>query len=158
MIRDSRELKEDQTLDADLCVIGAGAAGITICNELIGTSVQVILLESGGLQYDPQIQSLYAGEVIGYPAPPLTSSRLRYFGGTTNLGSAMRAARSDRFRGAFLVPYSGWPFDRPTLTHTTSEPNAIADWVLWLRLRILAIATVSDRCRSRDRIDSPFSN
>ena len=62
MIRDSRELKEDQTLNADICVIGAGAACITICNELIGTSVQVILLESGGLQYDPEIQSLYAGK------------------------------------------------------------------------------------------------
>ena len=116
MIRDSRELKQDQTLDADLCVIGAGAAGITICNELIGTSVQVILLESGGLQYDPEIQSLYAGEVIGYPAPPLTSSRLRYFGGTTNhwAGTCTPLDPID-FEARSWVPYSGWPFDRAHL-------------------------------------------
>ena len=36
-------------IEADLCIIGAGAAGITVAHAFIGTAMRVCILESGGI-------------------------------------------------------------------------------------------------------------
>ena len=41
--RMQRELASDQQLDADVCIVGAGAAGISIARELSGNGVSVAL-------------------------------------------------------------------------------------------------------------------
>jgi len=41
MFIDARELDQGQHIEADICIIGAGAAGITIAREYIGTSTKV---------------------------------------------------------------------------------------------------------------------
>ena len=68
-------------LEGDLCVIGAGAAGLSIAQAFIGKSQKVILFESGGVEFDEDVQSLYEGEdeFIG-----LGNVRSRFFGGSTN--------------------------------------------------------------------------
>ena len=48
MLSDAGELASDQLIEADVCVVGAGPAGITVARELIGSDVRVCLLESGG--------------------------------------------------------------------------------------------------------------
>ncbi|MGQ9370025.1 FAD-dependent oxidoreductase [Azospirillum sp. ST 5-10] len=73
-----------ETLDADLCIVGAGAAGMTLAMQLADAPVRVLLLESGGLDIDGQTQGLYRGANLGLPYYDLTACRLRYFGGTTN--------------------------------------------------------------------------
>jgi choline dehydrogenase-like flavoprotein len=73
-----------EDIRCDLCIIGAGAAGITIAREFQNGKHKVCLLESGGLEYEDQIQDLYSGANIGLPYYSLASSRLRFFGGTTN--------------------------------------------------------------------------
>ena len=45
-------IEPDTVLAADVCIVGAGAAGITIAAELAGSDIAVILLESGGLERD----------------------------------------------------------------------------------------------------------
>ena len=47
MIVDARQIEDGAELGADLCVIGAGAAGITVALEFLGEGRSVILLESG---------------------------------------------------------------------------------------------------------------
>jgi flavin-dependent dehydrogenase len=49
MYVDSRRLDTKRAIDTDVCVIGAGAAGITLALELAGQRFRVCLLESGGL-------------------------------------------------------------------------------------------------------------
>jgi choline dehydrogenase-like flavoprotein len=66
----------------DLCIIGAGAAGITIANKLKDAKIRTCLLEGGGLDYSDESQSSYRGASEGYAT--LDSCRLRFFGGTTN--------------------------------------------------------------------------
>ena len=44
----ARNIEEGRVLKSDLCVVGAGAAGITIAQKLDGASVEVCLLEQGG--------------------------------------------------------------------------------------------------------------
>lgn len=70
--------------DYDICILGAGAAGITLALRFAGSSKKIILLESGDLTLDDQTQSLYIGENLGLPYYDLAACRLRYFGGTTN--------------------------------------------------------------------------
>lgn len=114
MLIDSRRLTGQPTLNCDVCIVGAGAAGITIARELIGAGRNVILLESGGLEHDPATQALYEGEATGnvFEAPEsyLQGSRLRYFGGTTNHWAGYCRPLEDRdFEEREWVANSGWP-------------------------------------------------
>ena len=49
-------------LDADVAVIGAGAAGITVARHLLSRGLNVLLLESGGLDHHASTSDLNAGE------------------------------------------------------------------------------------------------
>ena len=76
----------------DLCIVGAGAAGIAMAQRLANTSLQVLLLVSGepGDKRVPAAarQSLYAGttgEFLRKVDPDfMQRSRLNMYGGTTN--------------------------------------------------------------------------
>jgi len=70
---DAHSVPQGAIVEADVCVIGAGAAGITLAHEFIGQPFRVCVLESGGFEVDGETQSLYRGENIGIP----------YFRGTT---------------------------------------------------------------------------
>jgi len=65
MLIDARNLTPGHTVEADICIVGAGAVGISMGLELDGTSKKVVILESGGTKYDPRIQSLYQGSHVG---------------------------------------------------------------------------------------------
>ena len=80
---DAKELDNDSLIQGDVCIIGAGAAGISMALDWINTPYQVILLEGGGFEYDEKVQQLYDGSTTGQHYYPLQSSRLHYFGGTT---------------------------------------------------------------------------
>ncbi len=116
MLIDSRELTDGSSLQADICIIGGGAAGITIAREFIGTNNKVILLESGGLEFDQQIQSLYSGDNTGLPSFDIDVNRLRYFGGTTNHWAGhSRPLDPIDFEEKEWMPHSGWPITRADL-------------------------------------------
>lgn len=116
MLRDAREVPRGSEIEADICVVGAGAAGITLALELRGSGLQVCLLESGGLQRDPRTQSLYQGAIDGVPYYPLDVARLRYFGGTTNHWAGLsRPLDALDFQRRPWIPYSGWPISREEL-------------------------------------------
>lgn len=116
MIVDGRELPADSEHSFELCIVGAGAAGIAMACELAGTSVRVGVLESGGFQLDAETQSLAEGSNTGFPYYDLDTSRLRMFGGTTNVwGGICRPFDSRDFRERSWVARSGWPVDRPEL-------------------------------------------
>jgi len=113
MIINSKDLESGQTLEADLCIIGAGAAGITIAREFLKSNLKVCLLESGGNEFKPEVQDLYAGKVTGNilsgQSAYLTLSRLRYIGGTTNHWSGWcRPLDQIDFEQRPWVPDSGW--------------------------------------------------
>ena len=116
MILDAREVPNDIVLEADLCIIGAGAAGITIAREMIGTPNKVIVLESGGLEMEPATQSLNVAESVGLSYPALETGRSRYFGGGTNCwGGWCRPLETFDFEKRDWVAHSGWPFDRDAM-------------------------------------------
>lgn len=74
--------------EADLCIVGAGPVGQTIARAFVGTSVRVILLESG--TFDPargsqELSESELGSDDVRPADALTQGRHRGFGGTSAL-------------------------------------------------------------------------
>lgn len=112
MLTDLSTLPDGVTVHGDLCIIGAGAAGITLARQLAEAGVQVVLLESGGTTEEPGTQRLYRGEEAGIPYLPLDACRLRFFGGTTNhwAGQSRPLEEAD-FAPRPWVPDSGWPID-----------------------------------------------
>ncbi len=116
MIIDGRSDDRAGPLDYDLVVIGAGAAGITLANELDGTGLRVALLESGGRAFDPETQALYDGTVTGLEEIDLGAARLRFLGGTTNhWGGRCVPMDAIDFARAPLSGMTGWPFPRAAL-------------------------------------------
>ncbi len=107
---DARTLAEGSRLEAEVCIVGAGAAGITLALELGAAGRSVLLVESGGLEPEAEVQALYDLELVGYPPRPNYMSRARYFGGSCNLwaGRCMRLQAQD-FATRSWVPGSGWP-------------------------------------------------
>lgn len=116
MFIDARTIAQGKVLSTDVCIIGAGAAGITLAHEFVGAPFRVVLLESGGLDLEEDTQSLAEGESVGYPYPPLEATRLRLFGGTTKVWSGWcRPIDAMDFEARDWIPYSGWPFSKSHL-------------------------------------------
>jgi choline dehydrogenase-like flavoprotein len=116
MLLDLRQMPDGAALDADLCIVGAGAAGITIARKFIGRPIAVLVVESGGLEPDEATQALYQGAVVGRPYFDLDVTRLRYFGGSTNHWGGWCAPLHDiDFEARDWVPHSGWPIARRDL-------------------------------------------
>jgi choline dehydrogenase-like flavoprotein len=111
MIYDARDAEEGQQLNADICIVGAGAAGIAMALQFVNSKFQVLLLESGGLGPEPQTQALYQGTVADtrLHSPP-DRYRERRFGGTTTIwGGRCMPFNPIDFETRAYVPNSGWP-------------------------------------------------
>jgi choline dehydrogenase-like flavoprotein len=105
-------------LESDVCIVGTGAAGITLAREFIGHSCKVLLIESGGLAADAETTDLYQGGIApeGRSHRGIHEGRARVFGGTTTLwgGQALPLSRID-FEPRSWVSNSGWPFEASEL-------------------------------------------
>src|ERR1019366_438203 len=110
MFHDARQLSAGTKLETELCIIGAGAAGITLTLSLCDAGFRVLLLESGGLELEEATQALYAGGNTGLPNYDLDTSRLRFFGGSTNpWASWCRTLEPEDFKPADPADVRTWP-------------------------------------------------
>lgn len=125
-------LAAGQELDADLVIVGAGPAGLTIAREFFDHRVRVLILESGQLEEDARIGALNTVESIGEPRTNAQIERRmafhsanarswshieqpygvrhRVLGGSSH-GWAGKCAAFDSidFQRRPWVPHSGWP-------------------------------------------------
>ncbi|MBE9052389.1 GMC family oxidoreductase [Nostocales cyanobacterium LEGE 11386] len=135
MLIDAHIIPQDETLETEVCIVGAGPAGITLARELAATDFRVFLLESGGLDFDQNTQSLSQGESVGNHFDTLESQRCFQFGGTANfwkirLGNnviGVRYVPLDKidFEKRDWLPYSGWPFDKSHLDPFYKRAQAV---------------------------------
>jgi len=116
MIKDFRSLDVDANIECDLCIAGAGAAGIVLARAFAGRAEKVVVLESGGFTYEDDVQALYSGQSIGVPYNDLDVTRLRFFGGSTNHWGGMCIPLDEGdFLGRAWLPDTAWPITRATL-------------------------------------------
>ena len=134
-ILDLRSMPVHTLLQADVAIIGAGPAGLTIAREL-SRKADVLVLDSGGLSYEPGPQVLNAVENTGEPsgerrAPegrgyngslswlndiPAFELRNRMLGGSTHTWVGKCAAFDEMdFALRPWLRLSGWPFERSEL-------------------------------------------
>ena len=118
MIIDYLDRSGPEDFVADICIIGAGPAGISIARSFISASQSVCLVESGGLAGEDRNQQLYEGTSIGSPELDPSTSRMRAFGGSCNVwGGGCIPLSSMDMGPRDWVPHSGWP-----LTYEDLEP------------------------------------
>jgi choline dehydrogenase-like flavoprotein len=81
------DLAKGERVDASnfqVCIAGAGAAGITLAANLARRGIRTLLLEAGGQSYSARDQDLYLGELgteLTYNG--LYDGRFRILGGST---------------------------------------------------------------------------
>ena len=134
MFTDARSIAAGSTLQADICIVGAGVAGITLAREFIGRPERVVLLEGGGLEFTKSLrdlptvlrrhtlgeQALTNGRNAGQPYYPLRFTRVRAFGGSSRAwhdhrGVHARPLDAIDFETRDGLPEHGWPICREEL-------------------------------------------
>lgn len=124
MLADGRTVPADETIETEVCVVGAGPAGIAIARELSQAKVEVVLLERGP---DPRVEPPQNADTainVGIPYR-VGRSRMFAFGGATHrwhihtaLGDGygrLRELDVEDFESRAWIPNSGWPIDRDQL-------------------------------------------
>lgn len=99
-----------------MCIFGAGAAGLAMAREFLGTNRTVYVIESGGMEATERNQSLYEGASIGNPFLDPATGRIRVFGGSCSLwgGGCVPVEGMD---ARDWMTDSGWP-----ISHADLEP------------------------------------
>lgn len=103
-------------IQTDVCIVGAGPAGLSIATTLASTGADVCIIESGTWTPQEGAQDLCSGESIGTFELNPAESRMRAFGGSARLwgGGCIPLASAD-FAARDWVPDSGWPIDYDTV-------------------------------------------
>ena len=125
MLNDLLHVDRELQVATDVCVVGAGAAGVVLARNLKNAGREVCLLEAGGMDYENDTQTLFEGENIGAEYYPLDHSRLRFFGGTTNIWGGRNITLDPiDFKKRDWVPHSGWPISLDgTISLQGAEPS-----------------------------------
>ena len=118
MIRDLLREKPSPDYRPQICIVGAGAAGICLAVELSRQGKRVMVLEGGGRDIEDEAQEPYRSEVVGHVHRGIHSGRFRAHGGTTTRwGGQIYELNREDFERREWIPASGWPF-----SHSELEP------------------------------------
>lgn len=135
---DLARLGDGHELEADLLIVGGGPAGLAIAREFFNHRAQVLVLESGRLEEDADIDALNSVESVGEPrtdaqiarrsefhgasaarwshASQPYGVRCRVLGGSSHAWAGKSAAFDCvDFERRPWVPHSGWPITRAEL-------------------------------------------
>ena len=95
---------------SEVCVLGAGIAGLVLASRLAGRGFKVHLLEAGGLELEERSQRLYEAEMAGDRHAGASEGRFRVFGGSsTRWVGQLLPYTEDIFSPGAGMPSHGWP-------------------------------------------------
>jgi choline dehydrogenase-like flavoprotein len=114
MVLDARDSAVVLSREAQVLIVGAGVAGLTLAQELIDVA-DVFLIEGGGFIANAEIDALNKGETIGLDYP-LEQTRTRRVGGSLSLWAGWIAPfDAHDFAAHARVSRGSWPFGYDTL-------------------------------------------
>jgi choline dehydrogenase-like flavoprotein len=117
MIFDLENASGAEFPNPDVCIVGAGAAGIVLAVELQRYGKRVLLLDGGGQSVELSAREPYQSEVTGYLHHGVHDGRFRALGGTTTRWGGQILELDDiDFERRPWVDGSGWPFGKSELT------------------------------------------
>lgn len=129
MIEDANDVEAGASLDCDICIVGGGAAGITLGLQFLRAGRRVILLESGGMAPEAATQDLYAAEIANDRLhSPGDRYRARQFGGSTTIwgGRCVPFDRLDFDRRPWITERS-WPIGYDEFARYYPAANALCE-------------------------------
>lgn len=95
---------------ATVCIIGAGAAGLTLAQALVTRCHRVILLEGGGLRPHEELEDTFRTVSVGIPHRGAHEGRFRAWGGsTTRWGGQLWPWEPYEFDSRPELEIDGWP-------------------------------------------------
>jgi choline dehydrogenase-like flavoprotein len=117
VIVDGKRLPAGTVVEADICIVGAGPAGIALATNYAKQSgITVALVESGGMEFDAETQELAHSDIVGQEYFPMNETRLRVFGGSSLSWGGIGGEFTELdFEERSWVPNSGWPFTKKEL-------------------------------------------
>ena len=125
MLRSASESHAGTVVSAQVCIVGAGPAGLTLARELASAACKVLLVESGDFRYRRKLKELNEGDTFGDQYPNPRWQRVRQVGGCSNkwlvdIGNGQKGARfvpldPIDFEKRDWIPNSGWPITRDDL-------------------------------------------
>jgi choline dehydrogenase-like flavoprotein len=132
----------------DLCIVGAGAAGLALAAEFLQTSWRVLVLESGSREPDSTADDLNTLDSVGLRHDGWRDGRVRSLGGTTRAwGGQLVPMRESELAARPWVPDSGWPLRLQELQPFYRRAERLLrvegppyDGTLWPRLGMTAPA------------------
>jgi choline dehydrogenase-like flavoprotein len=129
VIVDAKAVDNGAVLRADVCIVGGGAAGISLALSLANGPLDVVLLESGHLQEHEPTQKLYDGEVSDEKlhSPPDKYRQRRMGGSTTIWGGRCMPFDAIDFEARSWVSHSGWPISLQDLLPFDPEAIRLAE-------------------------------
>lgn len=123
-------------LDVDLCIVGAGAAGLTVAHELVDMGLTIAILDTGDLDRNHAAQAFSDVESPECEVP--RHSRIRQFGGSTTAWSGKWLPLTpEDLQGKNWGEDSGWPigieelysyYARASIIH---KGPALEDYAQW---------------------------
>jgi choline dehydrogenase-like flavoprotein len=128
MLVDARTLASGTLVDADLCIVGGGPAGLTLAHALSGAGIRIVLVETGGEKKDSDAEALLGGATRNSRFAPMTMYRRRVLGGASTIWGG-RCVPMDPIDFAVRdhVPCSGWPVSFDDIAQFYPEATEICE-------------------------------
>jgi choline dehydrogenase-like flavoprotein len=128
MFIEATTLEDGQVAQSEVCILGGGPAGLSLARRLIDAGKRVVVLEAGGLTFDPDSQVFYIGETIGETYFDLDVARLRALGGSMgHWAGACRPLEAWDFEDKPAYRAGGWPIGRADLDPWLQDTAALLE-------------------------------
>ena len=102
MIKDFNGFEDGSSITADICIVGSGAAGITIAREFIGARHTVVMLESGGFGSESEIRSYMKQKSLDYRTRTFKKDAFAFLAARQHYGEVRLSGSTFRFPEAEL--------------------------------------------------------
>ncbi|GGD65950.1 GMC oxidoreductase [Croceicoccus mobilis] len=128
MLMDASDLPHGKQLDADLCIIGAGPAGIALAMEFMGTKASVLLVDAGSEKPDVDGGGLFDGASANPAHPEPTLYRKRQLGGASSIWGG-RCVPYDPidFEERDWLSLPGWPIGHDEIVPFYARAQQVLD-------------------------------
>lgn len=130
--------------EPDICIVGAGIAGLVLATELARHGLVVLVLEGGGERDEARSQALFQVQTAARPHAGAVYGRARVLGGSsTRWGGQLLPLEPLDFVERQEIVGSGWPITGMELGHYVERAPA------YLRMGPVASDATSARRRQR---------
>jgi choline dehydrogenase-like flavoprotein len=126
LILDIKTQTEPATASADVCIVGAGIAGLLLATRLRSAGLSVVVIESGGHSLEGEEHVLNEVVSLGTPYYGATKGRARCLGGTSTLwGGALIPFLASDLASRPYLGLEAWPVAYDDLVPCIAEVERV---------------------------------